>query len=221
MRSSDRTATIVLGLGTIALLAVAAASSGGGGGGGGGGGENDTPDPNPDKPDPYIGPEPYERGDDKPRPLPDRDPPDLIGPRGLWVSPNCNAWLIGPDWLEEVAIPAARGWAQEANLTGYQFVDNVGKAEVFSRMDYVIRTVLMAYIPDCLDSYRWTDLALGILSFDNDDELAAALQDIEMANEASDLAPLVAYVGEGIAIGLLGAQGPLPPPPPSPRNPYA
>ena len=218
MTKNDRTA-IVIGsaIGGLLLLAVSMGTE-----------DAPTPDPDPDPdpnpdpgPDPYIGPKPYRRDDPTPRPLPDRDPPELIGPRGLWVSPDCDAWLVGRDWLEDVAIPAARGWAEAANLTGYQFVDVQGKAEVFSRMDYVIRAVLQAYIPDCLDSYRWTDLALGQLSLDNDDELAAALADIELANEASDLAPLVAYVGQGIAIGLLGAQGPYPPPPPSPTDPYA
>lgn len=116
-------------------------------------------DEDDDKDKPWGGPDPGKPGK-KPGKKPEAPSkrPSSIEPWTLWISPDCDDLMIGPDWWEETARPAIKEWIASGYGAPAEFFDGDTKAIVNEGRDAVVRGILGPYSPLCIDAYPWMDM---------------------------------------------------------------
>lgn len=137
---------ILAALAAFGLAATAKADDGNGGNGNGGNGK-------------WKGPGPGKPGAPRPgKPKGGSTRPTEVDPWDLWISPDCDDLMIGPDWMSDTAEPAIAEWlASGYGAPMYEFDDDWKGAVKFGSAA-VVRGILGPYSPLCLDAYPWADM---------------------------------------------------------------
>lgn len=139
---------------TIALFAATASAAPSNGNGNGNGKDDGYTGPDPNRP-----PGKRPTGNGKKPTEPSYRPPTDLAPADLWISPECDATMVGPNWMQQTATPAIAAWV--ADGFGMPLEISAGanyEEQVRTGLDRVIREVLGPYSPLCIDTWPWWDV---------------------------------------------------------------